>query len=53
MKRVSWICETGFVGAVHRDYFDVEDDTSEDEINEMVMDAAFNHINIGWEVDEL
>lgn len=53
MKRINWICETGFVGAVHRDYFDVEDDTSEDEINEMVMDAAFNHINIGWEVEEL
>lgn len=53
MKRVNWICETGFTNAVHRDYFDVDDDTSEEEINEMVSDAVFNHIHIGWEVEEL
>ena len=53
MKRVNWVCETGFANAVHSDYFDVEDDTSEEEINEMVSDAAFNYINIGWEVEYL
>ena len=48
MKKIKWICETGFAGCIHQGEFEVEDDTTEEEINEMVLDDICNYVNWSW-----
>ena len=48
MKKIKWSCETGFAGCIHQGEFEVEDDTTEKEIDEMVLDEIYNYINWSW-----
>lgn len=49
MRNILVKIDTGFVSCVHEFEFDVDDDTTEQEINEMVKDAVFNYIDVSWE----
>ena len=48
MKTIKWRCETGYPGCEHEGEFEVEDNASEDEINEAVMEDIFNYITWTW-----
>ena len=48
MRTIKWTINTGFVGATYKGSFEVEDDTSEDEINEMMRDELWSHIEFNW-----
>ena len=40
---------TGYAGCTKREEFEVEDDCSDDEIDEQARDFMFNMIEWGWE----
>lgn len=46
MKKVKWWLETGFVTATHEGEFEVEDGITDEEIEQMAKEHAFN--NIDW-----
>ena len=48
MKIIKWFCETGFARCVHKGKIEVEDDASNEEIEELVRDEVFQEINWGW-----
>lgn len=52
MKKVKWQLETGFVTATHEGEFEVDDDATEEEIEEMAKQEVFNCINWSYEVIE-
>lgn len=47
-KTIKWMLETGFAGDVHSGEFEVPGDATDDEIEEMAKDEAFNVINWSW-----
>jgi hypothetical protein len=47
--KVKWKITTGYPGADHSGEWDVEDDTTDEEIDEMLQDELINHIDIWWE----
>jgi hypothetical protein len=51
MKTVKWTISTGYPTASHKGEFEVEDDATEDEINEMVLCEVWNRIEYNWTVD--
>jgi hypothetical protein len=53
MRKVSWYIGTGFVNAKYEGVFEVDDDCSEDEIHEMVMDEVWNRIEVSWNVESV
>lgn len=52
MKKVKWLLETGFAECVHEDEFEVEDDATDDVIEEMAKEAAFNCISWTYTVEQ-
>ena len=48
MKEIKWILNTGFAGCEHKGIVKVEDDATEDEIDDIVKEEAFRHINWCW-----
>lgn len=46
MRTIRWVLETGIAGCDIEDEFEVDDDTTNEEIDEIAKDTAFN--NIGW-----
>ena len=53
MRRIHWLCETGFAGERHEGKIDVEDNATDEEIEEIVREEVFNYISWGWEEMEL
>lgn len=50
---IEWRMETGYVGAEHSGEIEIDDDATEEEIEEIVMDAVLDCISWDWErVDE-
>jgi hypothetical protein len=50
MKTIKWHLSIGYAGTDQEDEFEVEDDATDEEIEEMAKDAAFDCIDWGWEV---
>lgn len=53
MKKIKWWLETGFAGASYHGEFEVDDDTSADEIEEMAQDIAFSQIDWGYDEEDV
>lgn len=49
MKKVRVYLTIGFPTAMWRDVFEVEDDTTEDEIEDIFRDWAMDHVDWGFE----
>ncbi|MDD5353252.1 MAG: hypothetical protein PHS93_08850 [Candidatus Omnitrophica bacterium] len=49
MKKIRWYLNTGFAGATHEGEFEIEDDATNEEIDEYARTEAFNCIEWGWE----
>lgn len=52
MKKIKVWLNTGFAGCVHENEFEVDDDATEEEIEEMAKEIAFNDIDWGWSESE-
>lgn len=46
--KIKWLLETGFAGATHEGEFEIEDNATDEEIEEMAKDDAFQNINWSW-----
>lgn len=49
MKKVKWYIALD--GTKEEDEFEVEDNATDEEIEEMAKEAAFNYIDWGWKKD--
>ena len=52
LKKVKWWLETGFAKSIHQGEFEVEDNATDEEIEQMAKDEAFNNIDWGYEVEK-
>jgi hypothetical protein len=52
VRTIEWAISTGFAGGVYRGEFEVEEDVSDDDIDEMVQDELNNRIYSSWKVRE-
>ena len=52
MKKIKAYCGIGFVGAVHEEEFEFEDDVKEDEILSEINDWADGLLEFWWEESE-
>lgn len=48
MRTINWVVENGLVGCRQTGTIEVEDDASDEEINEMVREEVFNVIEWSW-----
>lgn len=48
MRKIRWSLETDAVGVRWEGEVEVEDDATEEEIDEIVKTEAFNYISWGW-----
>lgn len=48
MRTIKWTIDTGFVGARHKGSFEVEDDATDEEIDEMIREEVWNCIEFSW-----
>ena len=48
MRTIYMYLSIGFPTADHRDEMEVEDDTTDDEIDQMVQEWTANYIEFGW-----
>ena len=48
MRKVKVCIETGYAGCNHEDEFEVEDDVTENEIDEIAWELACNYITVNW-----
>lgn len=46
---IEWHCETGFANCGIEDTVEVDDDATDEEIDEIVQEEVFNYISWGWE----
>ena len=46
--KIKWVCETGFANCVHEGEIEVDDDATDEEIDELVRDEVFQEIEWGW-----
>lgn len=52
MKKIKYEISTGYCGADYRGEFEVEDDATDEEIEEMIEQEVWNYIEYSWsEVD--
>ena len=52
-RKIEWTLNAGYVGGTHKGEFYVDEDTDDAEINDVVVDAAFNCLDLTWkEVEE-
>lgn len=47
-RRIEWSLETNMQGADWQGAFDVEDNATDEEINELVREEVFNIVSWGW-----
>jgi hypothetical protein len=50
MKKVKWHLSIGYAGADLDGEFEVENDTTDDKIEAMAKEEAFNEIDWDWQV---
>ena len=48
VRKIRWVLETGFVGCTHEDEFEVLDDATDEEIDEIANEAAFSELDFSW-----
>ena len=48
MRKIKLWVETGFVGGEYEDFIEVEDDTTEEELNELAEQFMWECIGCGW-----
>jgi len=48
MRIIEWLLETGYAGVIHEGEIEVEDNATDDEIDAMVREEAFDCIEWGW-----
>ena len=53
MRKISWNLETSQQGADWSGEIEVEDDATEDEIDDLVREEIFNIISWGWTEKEV
>lgn len=49
MRTIKWTLSIGYPTAVVEDELEVEDDTTDEEIEEIINELANNYISIDWE----
>lgn len=49
MRTIKCKLNTGFVGAVHIDEIEVEDDATDEDIDSQVWDALVQYLDVSWE----
>lgn len=49
VKTIKWWLHTGYVGAEHNGEIVVEDDATDEEIDEAVKEDMFNYLDWGWQ----
>ena len=47
-RKIKVCVETGYAGCNHEDEFEVEDDVTENEIDEIAWELACNYITVNW-----
>jgi hypothetical protein len=52
VRTISVYLSIGYSGAEREDTLEIDDDASEDQIEEMVRDWAYDYINWGWQEDK-
>lgn len=48
MKKIKWYINTGFATASHKGEWEVEDDVTDEELNDMLRDEVSSNIDAGW-----
>jgi hypothetical protein len=48
MRTIKWVLDTGFATCRHEGEIEVEDDATDDEIQEAVNDVIWNHLSLSW-----
>ena len=48
MRVIAWEIDTGFAGGIHEGEFEVDDDATDAEIDEMVQQELWNLIEYSW-----
>lgn len=51
MKTVKWVLETGYRGCEHEGEIQVDDDATEDDIEELVKEEAYGYVDLMWKVE--
>lgn len=45
---VEWVCNTGFAGCDYKEEIEVDDNATDEEIDEIVREEVFGVIEWGW-----
>jgi hypothetical protein len=48
MRKIKVYLDTGFAGCKHEDIIEVDDDITDEDVDEIARDTAFNWIEWGW-----
>lgn len=51
MRRVKWYISNGIVGSDREGEFEVDDTETDDEIEAMARDAAFDQVDWSWKIE--
>ena len=51
MRKIQVCIETGYVGGTYEDEFEVEDNTTDSEIDEMAWELVSEYISVSWRED--
>lgn len=46
---IKWTCETGYANCTHEGEVEVDDNATDEEIDEIVREEVFEYIGWGWE----
>lgn len=49
MRKIKWTMSNGLANAEIGGEIEVEDDMSEEDINDLIVDEVWQHIDIWWE----
>ena len=52
MRKIKWLCETGYAGCNHEGEIEVDDDATDKEIDEAVLNDVCNYVNWSWREEE-
>lgn len=48
MQTIVWVCETSKVGGDFSGEFEIEDDATDEEIDQIVREEVANYVSWGW-----
>jgi len=48
MRTIEWKINTGYVGATYEGSFEVKDDATDKEIDDMVQKEVWDYIELSW-----